>query len=266
MREAACAGKPNFSAKANNLSISREKKRKSIQVRGVHVALLLLLLTLVGYGVNRMTQFLLTWEQLRVKTFRLLSVPRYQGEQARAVLRQYRGNILTLDLAELKSRLLQLPEVLEVELSRVLPATVEVSFRLRQPLFQYYQNGAFIILDENGKELHRQDAADEGLIVIAHARPEEVPRIVGQAEALKRIRERLEYVGFSSPYGIELKVKGVAERIYPGEGDLAEKLDRYLRVRPKLALAEGTISYVDLRLDDRIYFATWEQGGVAHER
>jgi hypothetical protein len=144
-----------FFRKSNNLTITREKKIRSIQVRTVHMLLLLVLGLLAGLVISRAADFLLHWDALQVQQFRLRRQPLFARARIAGILGQYGGNILAMDLQELQAKLMQVPEVAGASIRRILPHTVEVDFTLRRPFFQSFQDGQYRLLDADGLELGR---------------------------------------------------------------------------------------------------------------
>lgn len=255
-----------FFRKTNNLTLNREKTIRTVQVRGVHLLIAFLLVLSLGYAGNRFCQFLFTWEKLNVRSFRLVNAPQNDRDRVDLILRAHRGNILTLDLKELRQQLMKVSEIDGVSISRRLPSTVEVVFDLRKPVFQIRRHDRYWMLDADGRFLYPLPEKDGSAMMIDHAGLSDVESICRRADDLRKIGGRIEYVGFSSPYGLELKLRGVEEVFYPGAGDLAEKLDRYFRIKNRFPEPSASIRYADLRMADRIYLEYPEEGIGANEK
>ena len=246
-----------FFRKNNNLTVLREKKIRSIQVRTVHLLLLLALALLAAVAISRAANFLLTCEALQVRSFRLRRSPVYARMQVAAILKRHGGNILAMDLKSLQAQLLQVPEVAGVSIRRVLPDAVEVDFTLRRPFYQHVVDGSCRLLDEAGMELGRPPQPPPGLVPLRGGAAD-VAAIAPFAPELRPLRREIEYAAWNEPRGIELKLLGVAEVFYPGEDDFARKIRRYFRIRDRLALG-APVRSVDLRIPGRIYFELDEQ-------
>jgi cell division septal protein FtsQ len=247
-----------FFRKSNNLLVAREKKIRSLQMRSVHVLLLLALALLLGMVIFKAADFLLTCDALQVHSYRLRRQPRFAGKEVDAILRRFRGNILAMDLEELQARLLQVPEVAGASIRRILPDTLEVDFTLRRPFFQHYQDGVFRLLDAAGLELGRQPLEPSGVIPLRGAAAE-AAAIAGFSRELRPLSDKIEYVALREPYGIELKLQGCAEMFYPGESDFVGKINRYFRIKSRLPFDLSAIRTVDLRIPGRIYFEFQEE-------
>jgi cell division septal protein FtsQ len=248
-----------FFRKSNNLTLTREKKIRSIQMRTVHILALLFLTLLVGFTVYKTAVFLLECDTLQVHSFRLRQQPVFEKERVWGILKRSAGNILTLNLGELRAQLLQLPEIEDVAISRILPDVIEIGFRLRQPLFYFNKNGVFQLLDAGGLILGEQHTMPTGLIPIQGGDGSVLNQIAAAAQELLPLRNKIEYVAFREPYGLELKLLAGPEVFYPGATGFLKKINRYYKIKPHLDLNGLMIRYVDLRITGRIYFGYFDE-------
>lgn len=241
----------DFFRKSNNLTVTREKKIRTIQVRTVHLLLLLVLALLAALVVTRAASFVLTCQALQVRQFRLRHQPAFSRERVAAILRRHGGNILAMDLKGLQAQLLDVPEVAGVSIRRRLPDTVEIDFSLRRPFYQQAGNGSYRLLDEAGRELGRSEQAPPDLVPV-RGDDRVLAAVARFTPELRRLRGEIEYVSWGEWRGIELKLLGAAEVFYPGESEFAAKIRRYFRIRDRLAPA-SPLRCVDLRIPGRIY-------------
>lgn len=242
-----------FFRKNNNLTVVREKKIHSIQVRTAHLLVLLALALLAGLTVYKAATFLLTCEVLQVHSFRLRNQPVFAREKVAGILRSCRGNILALDLENLHAQLLQVPEIENVSIRRILPDTVEIAFRLRQPFYQYFANGMYRLADADGVVLGEQGEMPAGLVDVRGGSAAASAIAVFSRE-LQPLRDKIEYVAFDEPHGLELKLRDAPEIFYPGEDHFVRKINRYFKIKSRLPLNVAAIRCVDLRIAGRIYF------------
>jgi len=243
-----------FFRKSNNLTLTREKKIRSIQMRTMHILLLLFLTLLVGFAAYKTAVFLLECDMLQVHAFRLRRQPVFAREEVRRILGHSAGNILTLDLGDLRAQLLRLPEIEDVAISRVLPDIVEIGFTLRRPVFYFNGHGVFQLLDGSGLVLGEQSTAPAGLIPIRGGDSSVWGPIAACTEELLPMRDKIEYVAFHEPNGIELKLRTGTEVFFPGATGFVKKINRYFKIKPYLSLNGSSVRYVDLRIAGRIYF------------
>jgi cell division septal protein FtsQ len=248
-----------FFRKSNNLTLTREKKIRSIQMRTVHILILLFSTLLVGFTVYKTAVFLLECDTLQVHSFRLHQQPVFAKEKVREILKRSAGNILALNLGELRAQLLRLPEIEDVAISRILPDIVEIGFKLRQPLFYLNKNGVFQLVDAGGLVLGEQQTMPAGLIPIRGSDRSVLIQIAAAAQELRPMRNKIEYVSYNEPYGIGLKLLAGPEVFYPGADGFIRKINRYYKIKPYLVLNGATIRYVDLRIAGRIYFECFDE-------
>ena len=240
-----------FFRKSNNLTVAREKKIRSIQVRTIHMLLLLILALLIAMAVSRAANLFFTCEALQVRSFRLRHQPVYERERLAAILRRFNDNILAVNLKELRLQLLQIPEVADASIRRVLPDAVAIDFTLRRPFYRYGTAGAFRLLDETGLELGRSKQAPPGLIPLRGGLAS-LAAIVPFSRSLRALHREIEYVAWDEVRGIELKLLGAGEVFYPGDSDCAGRIRHYFRIKKRLTLP-AAVKSVDLRIPGRIY-------------
>ncbi|MCP5047526.1 MAG: FtsQ-type POTRA domain-containing protein [bacterium] len=240
--------------RTNNKTLSKQKRIRSIQVKGLHMVLIFTLLLSAAFAAYKIGDFLLTWEKLDVKTFALINKPTFHTDKLERMLKQYNGNILTLSFSRLREQLLTLKEVKEVYLSRKLPSTVEIKFLLRKPVFQVAIHGKYNIIDMDGVVLYKSKKSSNELIRIHNVKTNQLETLAPYLPELSRIKDSIDYIGLVSPYGVTLKLKGRKEIFYPGENDFAAKINYYLKLRQRPLLREYNIKSVDLRFKDRFYF------------
>lgn len=254
MAGVALRGETEFLRKLNNKAINKQKKIRSIRIKGLHMFFIFFLLVTAAFAAYKIGMFVLTWEKLNIKTFALIDKPPVEIEKLESILTQYQGNILILDFEDLRERLLTLKVVKDVSLSRRLPSTIEIKFILRKPVFQVAINGKYNIIDNEGVVLYTSNKSRNDLITIRDIKMTELETIARYLPELSRIKDSLRCVSLKRPYGIALKLKGKKEIFYPGEKDFADKIATYLKLRERPLLEKYNITCVDLRFKDRFYF------------
>jgi cell division septal protein FtsQ len=247
------SGEADFMRRQNNRQIQKQKKLRSIKLKGIHLLFILTLISFIAFAIFKTGQFILTWEKLEITSFKLTDLPDAQIKPVKTILSRYGGNILTLSLDHLRADLAAVPEVKDVVVSRSLPSTVEIGFIMREPVYQLEINGKYNVIDKEGVVLYREVEKRGDLITVKSVDLNQRDRILPYFSQLESIREYIEYVSFKEPYGIQLKLGNIDETFYPGEIDFDGKIDYYLRLRKKLFLNKDKIVNVDLRFKDRFY-------------
>ena len=257
MRElsgAGIRGEAEFFRRVNNRTLTRQKRIRTIQVRGLHLALILAVLAMGAMLAWRAANFLFTWERLNVQSFHLVNPPHFDRLRAHRIVKRYRGNILAVDFQELRRELMALKEVRSVSLTRRLPSTVEVAFDLRTPVFQFDREGRFHIIDRDGVVLERSPKPRPGLITVRDLRETDLPRLTPFLAELEKVRDRVEYVGMDSLHRVMIKWRGLSEIVYPPARHLVNRLGDYVAWKRRLGITRP-VRYVDLRFHNRYYFA-----------
>ncbi len=247
-------GEADFFRRNNNRSLNRQKRIRSIRIQGIHMVAILVVLTMGALLAYRAGHFMLTWERLNVSSFQLVNPPHFERDHVRSLVREYRGNILTLDFQSLRKRLLKIREVRSVSLTRRLPSTVVVNFELRVPVFQYERSGGYRIMDRDGVVLDQGREPCDHLITLKGLREADLPRLKPYLPELEKIRGNVRYVGLDSLRRVVVKWKGLPEIVYPPARNFDRRLQDYLHWKRKLGLTRP-IRYVDLRFENRYYFA-----------
>lgn len=262
MREISTAsihGEAELFRRMNSLSLGRSKRIRSIRIRGIHILLILILVSLVGYLTFQLGHFLLTWDRLEVKSFRLVNPPQVEGAALQRILNGYRGNILSLNVGDLHKNLQQMPQVKDVSVFRRLPDVVEIHFSLRKPVLQFQNKAGIWYYDEEGNRLYQARSLRADLMTCRDLAEKEMIRIGQMTKELIPLQQSIEYLSYKKPYGLIIKLKGYDEIFYPGEQDYYQKISRFIKLRSMDVLTPYQIKVVDLRFSDRIYVEHTEE-------
>ena len=247
-------GEAEFLRMNNNRSLNRKKKIKTIKLKGIHLFFIIVLLFLAGFSALKASHFLLRWDKLDIKSFKLINSPKIEFKNLRKILKNYNGNILMLNFTNLRRELLKFKIVEDVSLTRVLPSTIVIKFVLRKAIFQFRSGGKYNIIDKHGIVLYEKSEKQKGLITIKGLKKEDFGKIYAYLSELTKIQDLVDYISFVKPYGVKLKLKDINEIFYPGEEDFARKINYFLRLKRIIPLKENKIKYVDLRFKNRFYF------------
>ncbi len=248
-----------FLRRRNNRLLQKQKKLKTIKLKGIHLLFILTVLTFLAFSIYKAGQFLMNWEKLNIESFQLVNSPRERLPQLQDILRRFSGNILVLDVEELRTQLGRIPEVKDVSVSRNLPSTVEITFLLREPALQVAMEDKYHIIDREGVDMYSLDTAQDNLVTVLDQKGKYWKEILPFLPQLDTVGEALEYVTWKKPYGVVLKLKGLNETFYPGDIDFNKKINYYLRLRKRFSLDKENIKNVDLRFQDRFYLEYQEE-------
>jgi len=255
----------DYFRKYNNRFVSRERRFRSVQLRSFHLFLILVLIAVLFFCAQRATAFVLTWDRLSIRTVRVTGAPAQERSEMWSIINQFRGNILAVNLEVLKQRLLALRQVKEVSISRDLPSTLDVCFELRRPLVRWHTPTGWRVFDETGVFLYATEDSADAQIPVIQTEIDKAEKIFARASELKKLAGVIDHVAYRLPYGLEVKLKGIGEVFYPGEGDMHGKFREYFRVKSQLLAGEHPI-YVDMRLPDRFYLGYNEKNEEMDEK
>lgn len=195
---------------------------------------------------------------------------RLSRDEVAAVLSGLRGsNLLWVNLADWRERLLASPWVREASLRRSLPSTVEVVIAERQPVGVGRIHGEMYLVDEGGIIIDRfgPQYADldlpiiDGLTVPStddgaltdEPRAELAARVIASLKARPEVAKRLSQIDVSDLHNAAVILNDDAAVIHLGEDQFLQRLQSYLELAAALRERVSEIDYVDLRFDDRIY-------------
>jgi cell division septal protein FtsQ len=250
-------GESEFFRRDNNRDLIKQKKIRSIKLKGFHLALILVIFVVAGFAAFKAGEFIMTWEKFKVKSFRLINSPGLETQALKRILTKFNMNIFSLSINELKKELITLREVKDVAISRKLPASIEIRFYLRIPVLQVIRKdkhgAAYDLIDEDGVVLRTSKTRQAKLVTVKSVTQDEWKKILPYLDELNKVGHAIDYVGLKEPYGITLKLKEVREIFYPGDSNFAYKINYYLKLKHRPLLKKYRVKYVDLRFEDRFY-------------
>lgn len=248
-----------FLRQRNNRHLKRERKKRVLKMNGFYSALIIALLISIGSAVYAFGVFIFRWEKLNIDSYKLINPPVNHYDQVREILRDFRGNLLAVNLESLRAALQEIRSVRDVAISRNLPDSIHIRFLLRQPAFQGPAGEGFLVLSREGIVLDETDRPVEGPIPLKNIRdwsPDRLEYLYGQ---LQDLQDRIEYVDHHPVYGTAVKLKGLDPVIYPGEANLSARIAFFLRIRDQVMEDPRAVIRVDLRIPNRIYLEYGEK-------
>lgn len=178
-------------------------------------------------------------------------------------------NILRVDFALYRRRLMDSPWVADVHMARVLPSTVDLQIAERVPmavarvgaqLFLVDDTG--VIIDEFGPQYQEFDlpivdglvartAADHAPVDTARVRL--IARCLADLQSRPDLRSRVSQLDVSDARDVVALLTDDAARLHLGDTAFADRLTTYLQIAPTLRQQLHDLDYVDLRFGDRVF-------------
>lgn len=192
---------------------------------------------------------------------------RLSNGEVLALLDGLRGqSILSVNLEEWRSGLLNFPWVSDVLLRRTLPSTVDVTVRERNPLGIGRINGALYLVDDRGIVIdeYGPNYTDLDLPIIdglswapGDTGPDASRAILARrlldALRTRSIEARVSQIDVSDSRNAVVLLDGDPTLIRLGDERFAERLQSYFELAPALRERVTGIDYVDMRFDERVY-------------
>ena len=191
------------------------------------------------------------------------------GEVDALVQGLYGKSILTAQLDEYRTRLLESPWVADAALRRLLPSTIEVFVSERTPMGicrlgsqLYLIDRTGTVIDEFGPQYAEFDLPIiDGLVraprdrrpAIDPARAELAARVLDSLAANQALMRRVSQIDVSDLHDAVVLLDDDPALLRLGEAHFLERLQGYLEVASALRERVPDIDYVDLRFDERVY-------------
>jgi cell division protein FtsQ len=229
-----------------------------------------LLLSALGYGGYRAYALLHAAELLQVRKITVRGNTRLSTGEVLALVDGMRGaNILLVDLAEWRQRLLSSPWVADAHLRRVLPSTIEIAIAERAPIGigrvgaeLYLVDARGVIIDQYGPQYSEFDlpivdglASTEGAgaPLVDPGRAELAGRLLQALGGRNDLASRISQIDVSDVHDAVVMLDGETALLHLGDEQFVARLQAYLDLAPALHEQVPAIEYVDLRFDERVY-------------
>jgi cell division septal protein FtsQ len=233
----------------------------------VHAAVAVACFAAGGYLVEQQVAHA---RALRIDRIAVRGNERLSTGEVLVLLEGLRGqHVLAVHLADWQRRVLSSPWVGHATLRRVLPSTVEVAIRERQPMAVgrlgrelYLIDAEGHVIDEYGPNYAQFDlpivdglgpvpgggaaAVDEDRVQLARR----LLASVGRTPALLR---RLSQIDVSNTRDAVVLLADDTTLVHLGDDQFAERLQSYMDLAAALHQRVGEMEYVDVRFDSHIY-------------
>jgi cell division protein FtsQ len=206
---------------------------------------------------------------LQVRRISLQGNTRLSDGEVEALVDGLRGtSILTADLSQYRSRLLQSPWVADAALRRVLPSTIEIFISERLPIGLCRLGSDIYLLDRTGMiidEFGPQYAAFDlplisgvirqpaGNSAIDKRRTALAASVIDALAPHKALAARLSQVDVSDLHDAVVLLDDDPALLHIGTERFVERLKFYLEIAPTMRSRVAEMDYVDLRFDRRAY-------------
>ncbi len=227
------------------------KKRK---VRGGRVLLLTALLLLAGTGLYRF----LGGALFTLRRFHISGNERARTEEILTALAPWKaGNLVTLDLAPLASRLQRLPWIERVTLAKKFPDGLSVRVAERKPVALLREGGRLFFLDARGIPIAPYDArSDHAEYVLVTGERAALAEAVALLEDL-RVRSPDYFSALSEIAALPDGGFGMMDSIFRRpvrvlRWDAPEKISALVKARGLIESRGWEARAIDLRFADRI--------------
>lgn len=270
IRKGPLAARPGaFQRGGRDASLQKNRRRRVLRLG--HVVLLLLLLASFFTGFHEAYLFLITWDELTIRT---VEIRCGRDDVRRALENRFAsprlGNLLLCDIQALRGEIQRLAWVKDVRIQKVFPSTLRIEVVERTP---------FALLERNGLGL-----ADESGVVmemVGFPAPYDLPVISDENGFRSRFLEKWEaaracLLGLPpdekarlagircSDFGrLELSFKDDPVNVVLTAGSTAEGLAFFRSRRPEWERRLGPLARVNLGYEGRVYLRPLEPHGPA---
>jgi cell division protein FtsQ len=246
------------------------RRKRSWPGRVVAVARGIVALVFFVGGGYLLTQQVAHARSLHVDRISVRGNERLPTGEVLALLEGLRGeHVLRVDLERWRRRLMGSPWVEQAALRRVLPSTIEVFIRERQPLAISRVRGDLYLVDDAGRviddygpnyatfDLPIVDGLaappPSGAPLVDDGRAALAARTIGALRRNSGLYRRVSQIDVSNERDAVVILEGDRAMVHLGDDQFVERLESYITLSPALHEQVPEIEYVDLRFDNRVY-------------
>jgi cell division septal protein FtsQ len=251
--------------------VKPSRRKRSWTGRALVAGRFVLALAFFGGGGYLLTRQVAQATSLHVDQIVVRGNERLQHGDVLALLEGLRGeHVLRVDLDRWRRRLQTSPWAEQAALRRVLPSTIEVFIRERQPLAIGRRGGDLYLVDAGGRIIddYGPNYAQfdlpivDGLVPKAPRRGDAEPdedraslavRVVASLRRNDAVYRSVSQIDVSDPRNATVILEGDRALVHLGDEQFAERLESYVELKPALLAQVPEIEYVDLRFDNRVY-------------
>jgi cell division protein FtsQ len=251
--------------------VKPSRRKRSWTGRVFVVGRFVLALIFFGGGGYLLSQQVAHARSLHIDRIVVRGNQRLQTGDVLALLEGLQGqHVLQVDLDRWRRRVLASPWVEQAALRRVLPSTIEVFIREREPLAIGRVGGDLYLVDADGRVIddYGPNYAQFDLPIVdglaqassrgAKADVDEdraalAARVVASLRRNEAVYRRVSQIDVSNTRDAVVILEGDRALLHLGDEQFAERLESYVDLSPALKAQVPEIEYVDLRFDNRLY-------------
>ncbi len=228
------------------------------------------LAVLVAYAGYRGVRLVLHASLLQVARIAVSGNSRLSSGEVLTMMGGITGqNILFVDLADCRRRLLGSAWVADATVRRVLPSTIEVAIVERHPMGVGRMGGELFLVDDRGAVIEEYGpkyseldlpiidgltgSSPDGQALVDEARSALAARLLTAVRSRPDLALRISQIDVSDSRNAEVILENDAAVVRLGDSQFVERLQSYLDLAPTLRENVPAIDYVDLRFGERVY-------------
>ena len=265
------AGLPPATDKRFRRAHVKPSRRRSTAGRHLwRAARFVVITSVVGYAGYLGITTIVAASSLHISHMTVRGHERLSTGEVLALVEGLRGqNILAVKLDEWQEKLLASPWVESATIRRVLPSTLEIAVRERQPMgigrlgtAMYLIDGHGVIVDEYGPAYADIDlpiidglaaSPQDGASMVDSARAELAGRVIAELAVRPEIAKAVSQIDVGNLHDAVVILDGDPALLRLGDTDFLARLQQYIDLAPALRERLASIDYVDLRFDERLY-------------
>jgi cell division protein FtsQ len=240
-----------------------KKIQSKLTIRTRHIVLFFL--ALAGFFLLLAEGYLalIGCDDFAVKKTEIACRREFVGRDIRALLDASRlGNLLLLDIGQVRERIEAHRWVKEARLRKVFPSTLKVELTEREPAAILKSGESYLMIDREGVWLEllgaREDANLPLLLDSGSFQDDYQDKLALAWKCLDELAPgqllELDALDLSDPGSVSVYLAGQPTRLVLGGELFAERLAFIKSYKETLEAQNGALEYIDLRFDDRIIF------------
>ena len=250
---------PSFYFRRKNKKIKPKKIQRKLKLKYRHIFFSFLLLLVLFIALQKIFVLLYTWERLDVQLVEITCKNDMISADIQDWFRErYLGNLLLLDIEDLKSKLTKHTWVKDVNIRKSFPSTLKIFIEERIPRAVIKMENYYVV-DREGVFLN-QISSDEnpGFPTFIDSQNfsvlgEEKLKLGWQCldSLAQQDLESVELIDLSKYENVSLKFRHSSTWLILGDRDFRKKIESY-REYQHLLQKYGPLEYANLSIDDRI--------------